>query len=198
LNGAEKAEEVLRAMIHWASGILLTGLMLVLLLALGAFSTRAQQAPGPAPAGPGSTQEAPAHGAHGTPAEWKFAWPKGDPAKGREVFVKLECYSCHEVRGEMFPAPADRETVGPELSAMGPLHSAEYFAEAIINPSATIEKGKAYEAADGSSKMPSFNDVMSVQELVDLVAFLRGLKPPGSTPAGHGSPSSPSGDRNQP
>jgi mono/diheme cytochrome c family protein len=185
-------------MIRWVSGSLLTGLMLVVLLVLGALSTRAQQAPGPAPAGPGSAQEAPAHGAHGTPAEWKFAWPKGDPAKGREVFMKLECYSCHEVRGETFPAPADREKVGPELSAMGPLHAAEYFAEAIINPSATIEKGKGYEAVDGSSKMPSFNDVMSVRELVDLVAFLRGLKPPGPTPAGPGSASSPSGGHSQP
>jgi len=176
-----------------ASGILLAGLMLVLLPGLGALSIRAQQAPGPAPTGAGSPQESPGHGEHGTPEAWKVGWPKGDPAKGREVFVKLECYSCHEVRGESFPAPAEREQVGPELSAMGPLHAAEYFAEAIINPSATIEKGKGYEAADGSSKMPSFNDVMTVQELVDLVGFLRGLTPPGAPPAGHGGPSTPAG-----
>jgi mono/diheme cytochrome c family protein len=123
------------------------------------------------------------HGDHGTPVGWKFTWPKGDLAKGREVFLKLECYSCHEVKGERFPAPRERDTVGPELSAMGPLHEPEYFAEAIINPNAVIEKGKGYEAADGSSKMPSYNDAVSVQEVIDLVAFLRSLKPL-VTPAG--------------
>ena len=54
---------------------------------------------------------------------------------------------------------------------MGPMHDVDYFAESIINPSAVIEKGKGYAAADGSYKMPSFNDSMTVQELVDLIAF---------------------------
>lgn len=134
-------------------------------------------------------QTARGHGDHGTPEAWKLAWPAGSPVKGREVFVKLECYSCHEVKGETFPAPTDKQKVGPELSMMGPLHEAEYFVEAIVNPSATIEKGKGYEAADGSSKMPSYNDSIAVQELIDLVAYLRGLKPPAESPAGHGGTS---------
>jgi mono/diheme cytochrome c family protein len=121
---------------------------------------------------------------HGTAKGWKFTWPKGDPAKGREVFLKLECYSCHEVKGETFPAPSDKEKAGPELSVMAPLHEAEYFAEAIINPSAQIEKGKGYEAPDGSSKMPSFNHLVAVEEVVDLVAYLRALQPPTKAPVG--------------
>jgi mono/diheme cytochrome c family protein len=125
------------------------------------------------------------HEQHGTPTGWKFTWPKGDPMKGRAVFAKLECYSCHEVRGEKFPAPKEKEKVGPELSMMGPLHEVDYFAEAIINPSAVIEKGKGYQAPDGSSKMPSFNDSLNVQELIDLVAFLRALKPPSGGAGGH-------------
>lgn len=126
------------------------------------------------------------HRDHGTPSGWKFGWPKGDPAKGREVFAKLECYSCHEVKGEAFPAPSDRDKVGPELSAMGPVHEPEYLAEAIINPSAVIDKGKGYESPDGSSKMPSFNHLITVEEAIDLVAYLRALKPPSAPPAGHG------------
>lgn len=122
---------------------------------------------------------------HGTPTGWKFSWPKGgNPAKGRETFAKLECYGCHEVRGESFPAPTDTSKAGPELSVMGPLHDEAYFAEAIINPSAVIEKGKGYAGPDGSSKMPSFNDSVTVQEVIDLVAYLRQLKPPGKSPAG--------------
>jgi len=143
------------------------------------------------PAAPGAGSSA-GHGAggsagHGTPKGWKFRWPKGDPARGREVFAKLECYSCHEVQGEKFPAPTQEGKVGPELSRMGPLHEAEYFVEAIVNPSAVIEKGKGYQAADGSSKMPSFNDSMTIQEAIDLVAFLRALKPVPGKPSRHGT-----------
>ncbi|MGH7393308.1 MAG: c-type cytochrome [Candidatus Rokuibacteriota bacterium] len=125
------------------------------------------------------------HAAHGTPEGWKFTLPKGDPVKGREVFAKLECYACHEVQGETFPAPTERAKVGPELSQMAPLHAAEFFAEGVINPAAAIEKGKGYEAADGSSKMPEFNDVMAVKELIDLVAYLRSLKPGAGAGGGH-------------
>ncbi len=146
-------------------------------------STNAQP---PRGAGKGTPPRGDAHAEHhGTPKGWVFSWPKGgDPAKGREVFAKLECYSCHEVKGESFPAPADRSKVGPELSVMGPLHDEAYFAESIINPTALIEKGKGYAGPDGSSKMPSFNDSLTVQDVSNLVAYLRGLKPPGKSPAG--------------
>jgi hypothetical protein len=108
------------------------------------------------------------------------------------VFVKLECYSCHEVKGEKFLAPTG--DIGPELSVMGPLHDVAYFAEAIINPNAAIEPSKGYEAADGASKMPSYNELVTVQEVIDLVAYLKGLKPPADAPVsrGSGSASNPS------
>jgi mono/diheme cytochrome c family protein len=123
---------------------------------------------------------------HATPKGWRFTWPKGDPAKGRDVFQKLECYSCHEVRGERFPAPSDSERTGPELSMMGPLHPPEFFAESIINPSAVVERGRGYGAADGSSKMPSYGDSLTVQETIDLVAYLRQLRPPAASSSGAG------------
>lgn len=161
--------------------VALTGVLLAALVSV---------ATGQPPAKPGRPAQAPAgrsqpHGDHGTPEGWKLTWPKGDAANGRKVFAKLECYSCHEVKGEKFPAPSDKGKVGPELSVMGPLHEAAYFAEAIINPSAVIDKGKGYQATDGTSKMPSFNDSLSVQELIDLVAFLTVLKPPTGGAAGH-------------
>jgi mono/diheme cytochrome c family protein len=132
-----------------------------------------QAAPTPAPA-----QAAEPHGEHGQGPEWKPTWPVGDAGRGREVFALLECYACHEVKGEKFPAPDQPGKVGPELSQMGPLHTIEYFVEAIIHPSGTIEKGKGYEAPDGSSKMPSYNDTITVQQLIDLVGYLRSLRPP--------------------
>lgn len=115
--------------------------------------------------------------AHEMPKDWKFTLPKGDPAKGREVFTKLECFKCHEVKGQPFPAPGDKDNAGPELAEMGPHHDAEFFAEAIVNPNAVIDEAR-YRAPDGSSRMPSFNDSITVQELIDLAAYLRSLSPP--------------------
>ena len=123
---------------------------------------------------------APPH-VHGTPKGWRFTLPKGDPVKGREVFQKLECYSCHEVRGERFPSPNDPGRAGPELSMMGPLHPPEFFAESIINPSAVVERNRGYAAPDGSSKMPSYGGLVTVEETIDLVAYLRQLRPPATS-----------------
>jgi hypothetical protein len=160
---------------------------------LGLTGAREAERAGAQSAAPGPTRSRPLASAHthGTPKDWRFTWPKGDPAKGRDVFRKLECYSCHEVRGERFPAPTDSGRVGPELSAMAPLHPPEFFAESIINPGAVIERDRGYAAPDGSSKMPSYAESLTIQETIDLVAFLRQLMPPAAPARGHGGHSSP-------
>jgi Cu(I)/Ag(I) efflux system protein CusF len=111
------------------------------------------------------------------PKGWTFTMPKGDPVKGRAVFDKFSCYSCHEVRGEKFPPLDKNQAVGPELSQMGPMHPLEYFTESTINPSAV--GAKKYRGPDGKSKMPDFNSDMTVQELIDVSAYLASLKPKG-------------------
>ena len=93
------------------------------------------------------------------------------------MFVKLECYACHEVKGQTFPGVKDSASIGPELSEMGAHHEPEFFAEAIVNPNAVIDEPQ-WRAPDGTSRMPSFNDSLTVEELVDLVAFLKSLTPP--------------------
>ena len=110
------------------------------------------------------------------PAHWQFTMPKGNAAKGRAVFQKYECQYCHVVRGEDFPfAGVD---YGPELSQMGPLHPLEYFAESVMNPSAVV--AKQYRDANGKSTMPTYNDRMTVQELIDLASYLASLRPKGA------------------
>jgi Cu/Ag efflux protein CusF len=109
------------------------------------------------------------------PKDWKFTLPKGDSVKGRGVFEKFECYFCHEVRGEEFPFSG--VDYGPELSQMGRLHPLEYFAESVINPSAVVSKKD--RGPDGKSTMPAYNDRMTVQELIDLSAYLASLRPKG-------------------
>jgi cytochrome c2 len=166
---------------------LLAGVVLGSLLGVTVLSIQAQH-PGSREHGhQGPPQKEAEPVEHGTPEGWKFTWLQGDLVKGREVFVKFECYSCHEVKGEKFSAPSGE--IGPELSMMAPLHEAAYFAEAIIHPNAVIQKGKGYEAADGSSKMPSYNGLVTVQEVIDLVAYLKSRKPAAGAPAGHGGTS---------
>lgn len=168
---------------RWAMiSLALAGLALGLSGGRSVGSAAAQVVPqatkGPVPAPP-----------HRTPKGWRFTWPAGDAAKGRGVFQKLECYTCHEVRGERFPGPSDTARLGPELSAMGPLHPPEYLAESIINPNAVIEGDRGYASSDGSSKMPSYGESLTLQETIDLVAYLKKLRPPRASapaPGGHG------------
>jgi hypothetical protein len=103
------------------------------------------------------------HQSGGVPPGWKFALPGGDPVKGRQVFADLECFKCHALQGETFPAPGgDAKNVGPELTGMGGQHPAEYFAESILTPNAVIVDGPGFVGPDGQSLMPSYADSLSV------------------------------------
>src|SRR5262245_40261648 len=122
------------------------------------------------------------HRSGGVPPGWKFALPGGDAARGRQVFVDLECYKCHAVKGENFPASGgDAKNVGPELTGMGSHHPAEYFAESNPAPHAVIPHGPGHTGPDGTSIMPSYAESLSVTQLVDLVAFVRSLTSGGHT-----------------
>ncbi len=113
----------------------------------------------------------------GVPPGWQFTLPGGDPKAGRDAFVKLECYTCHEVKGEHFPnAPTKEGQTGPELTGMGAHHPAEYFAESIMNPNTVIIIGPGYMGPDGLSIMPDYSRSLTVRELIDLVAYLKSLQ----------------------
>lgn len=108
------------------------------------------------------------------PKGWRFTMPKGDPAKGKAVFEKFECYYCHQVRGEQFPDPTE---TAPELSQMGAMHPVEFFTESIMNPNAVVPK--AYRESDGKSPMTNFTEKMTVKELIDVSAYVASLRPKG-------------------
>jgi mono/diheme cytochrome c family protein len=193
-----KGRLVVRAAAIGAVGLALAGLALGVGGAWGQQGTplpahdHTMQAPRHEHAERGGKDE---HEEHGPPEGWKFALPRGgDPVRGRAVFVWLECFSCHQVKGETFPLPDPSATVGPELSAMAGSHPPEFFAESIINPGAVIDPGQGYEAPDGSSKMPGFNEDLTPQELVDQVAHLLNLKPPTAGPAPAAPPAGSHGD----
>src|SRR5262245_43726664 len=90
-------------------------------MVIACLSGAGAQSPPPRPTAPArdgqpALQNAPA--AHGDPEGWRFALPAGGSAsRGRAVFDRFECHRCHEVRGETFARPSQRDALGPELSA---------------------------------------------------------------------------------
>jgi hypothetical protein len=140
----------------------------------------------PAPGGVRITMEE-LHRAGGVPPGWRFAWPAGDPARGREAFAKLECYQCHEVQGESFPpVTPDPTRRGPALTGVGGLHPAEYFAQSVLDPNAVIVLGPGHTGPDGLSIMPDFRDSLTLAETIDLVAYIKSLT--GGPGHDHGHP----------
>jgi mono/diheme cytochrome c family protein len=122
------------------------------------------------------------HRAGGVPRGWKFKLPPGDAARGKQVFVDAGCYKCHAITGVGLPEAGAERQPGPELTGMGGHHPAEYFAESILAPNAVIVAGPGFTGPDGLSIMPGYADSLSVQQLLDVVSFLRGQT---ASSAGH-------------
>jgi cytochrome c oxidase cbb3-type subunit 3 len=58
----------------------------------------------------------------------------GEPEKGRQLFAREGCASCHIVRGEGGP-------LGPELTDVGAARSPAYLREALTDPGASVPEG---------------------------------------------------------
>jgi sulfur-oxidizing protein SoxX len=105
-----------------------------------------------------------------------FTLPKGDAERGQAVFIKFRCYDCHEIRGVELPVSDEPNQVRVELGGH-PEHLKSYtdLVTSIINPSHRLAKGYNAELVshDGKSNMTIYNDVMTVTQLCDIVAFLQ-------------------------
>ena len=105
-----------------------------------------------------------------------FTLPDGDPDKGRQTFVQLQCNACHTVDGvELEP----HESQVDQMIALGgeraKVQTYGHLVTSIINPSHRFAVGysDADIKQDGESKMRKYNDEMTVTQLMDLVAFLQ-------------------------
>ncbi len=94
--------------------------------------------------------------------------PPGDAARGRALFVKLQCFTCHAVAAKDTPAPSHP---GPDLTSIGRRHPG-YLIESIMNPNAMIVDGPGFTDDRGLSTMPDYRNKLTVGELIDLVAYL--------------------------
>jgi hypothetical protein len=114
------------------------------------------------------------------PDGWRFVLPAGKATAGEQVFVKMECYSCHTVAGRRFGDPARNPGgIGPDLTAAHARLPREYLAESVVNFQRYVAHGqplKRYLAADGTSRMGNYNDLLTVRDLLDLVEFLKGIR----------------------
>lgn len=103
--------------------------------------------------------------------------PGGDPAAGLETFVNLGCTHCHRVEGrDDLPAPTIAPKVPVALARAGASRATDArLVTAIINPDHEISHGwkAGVTGPTGQSRMAHFHDVMTIRQLMDLVAFLR-------------------------
>ncbi|MFN2330023.1 MAG: c-type cytochrome [Chromatocurvus sp.] len=105
-----------------------------------------------------------------------FSLPRGDADRGEQVFLSYECLSCHRLDDYNAEFP-EREMEEPFVLG-GQVTRVKTYAElvtAVINPSHKISQGMQLEKMtdeSGNSRMRNYNDVMTVSELIDLVAFL--------------------------
>lgn len=113
----------------------------------------------------------------GPEAGFGFRLPDGSAERGREAFVTLRCNACHQIEGLDLPFQG---TGAASVTLGGPVVKVKSYGElvtSIINPSHKLARGLPEEqvAADGQSLMELayLNDVMTVQQLIDLVAFLQ-------------------------
>ena len=105
--------------------------------------------------------------------------PKGDVVDGKAVFVNLGCVQCHSIANT--DMPLDAGAPEPLLVLGGKVNRVKTYGElitSIINPAHVVSpeyvaRMKDREAGgEVATPMPTFNDHMTVSELIDLVTFL--------------------------
>lgn len=103
-----------------------------------------------------------------------LALPPGNVERGRTAFRDLKCCACHSVSGHEFPDPYVQPAVLVVLGTEDRAPGRAELINAIINPSHQIYPGinRNLVQTNNVSRMPGYSEVLTVQQLCDLVAFL--------------------------
>jgi mono/diheme cytochrome c family protein len=106
----------------------------------------------------------------------------GDPKAGQAVFAgKGTCIACHKA-GSIGASP-----LGPDLSNIGASQTLEYVMAKILDP-----KSKGVVSGFPAGVMPpTFGQVLTAKEYLDLVAFLMTLKGAAAAPPPAAAPAAP-------
>jgi hypothetical protein len=120
--------------------------------------------------------------------EKEFTLPPGDAERGHTAFVAFRCFDCHVVDGVDLPPGEEQGQVMVKLGGeVDRLRDYGDLVTAIVNPSHRLAKGYTpnFVSDEGKSRMTVYNDVMTVSQLIDIVAFLQAhyeLRPYEPTP----------------
>lgn len=116
-------------------------------------------------------------------ASTEFALPRGDAAVGKQIFIEFRCNDCHSI--------ADIQHSGAEVAVqrMGKASTEQVLVElggttsrfrshaelvtAVINPSHKISTAYSRHQAVTQSPMKTYNQVLSVENVIDLVEYLQ-------------------------
>ena len=105
-----------------------------------------------------------------------FSLPEGNIDQGRTSFVELGCNTCHSVDDIERVAGSE----GPDINVPlgGRVTAVKTYGDlvtSVINPSHKINRRYAKQnitTEGGEFKMVVYNEIMTVQQLVDLVTYL--------------------------
>jgi hypothetical protein len=108
------------------------------------------------------------------PENWKFTLPEGDAEQGKATFMKMRCFTCHVVRVPGEETTTVGKAPGPVLGPGYAELPAEYLAESIIRAHKTVA-APGYQARKDVAGMGNYNYFLTLEELIDLVAFMKTL-----------------------
>lgn len=99
----------------------------------------------------------------------------GDVERGKAAFVAFGCHACHAVSGVDLPRPTVQPAVPVVLGGEVDTEIADgYLFTSVIYPSYQLAHYPKEQITNGGkSRMPSYADKMTVQQLTDIVAFLQ-------------------------
>jgi sulfur-oxidizing protein SoxX len=105
-----------------------------------------------------------------------FSLPKGDQVAGEQAFKDYNCSACHSIDG------IDDTAITSELAkrvkighTSAKITTYAQLVTSIINPSHRVAKKTGIVTADenGESLMRNYNDIMTVTDLINIVAYLQ-------------------------
>jgi hypothetical protein len=104
--------------------------------------------------------------------------PTGSAEAGQRAFLDLKCSACHAVVGRDDLPAAKAADPGPALGSLQARQSRGDLATAIIAPSHSLALPGGIWADGELSRMGDYSEVMTIRQLIDLVAFLKSLESP--------------------
>ncbi|MDC1379154.1 hypothetical protein N8273_00790 [Algibacter sp.] len=103
-----------------------------------------------------------------------FALPEGDIEKGKVTYKRLACIECHSIPNIEWKGGKDNLKIhlGGEVTS---LKTYGDLVTSVINPSHKVASfyNQKTSTEGGLSNMKNYNEIMTVQELIDLVTFLQ-------------------------